>query len=154
MRYLSQRGRVDPKSLPRGPGGRALCRHCASEVPKGRRTFCGDKCVHEWKLRTQGDYLRAQVFKRDRARCSACGLDGERLERKIRAMWKNGQHLKVRRWMVRLGMEPLYQAWFVEGRTRAVWEVHHIKRVAEGGGACGLENLKTLCWACHQRAHG
>jgi 5-methylcytosine-specific restriction endonuclease McrA len=27
----------------------------------------------------------------------------------------------------------------------------HIVPVVEGGGDCGLENLRTLCWACHHR---
>src|SRR5690606_22346474 len=65
-RFLPERGRVDPHTLPRGPNGRALCRRCGTEVSGRRRTFCSDSCVHEWKLRTQGDYLREQVFQRDR----------------------------------------------------------------------------------------
>jgi 5-methylcytosine-specific restriction endonuclease McrA len=27
----------------------------------------------------------------------------------------------------------------------------HIVPVVEGGGACGLENLRTLCKPCHKR---
>ena len=38
------------KDLPQGPNGRALCRWCGVEVPKGRRSFCSDDCVHEHKL--------------------------------------------------------------------------------------------------------
>ena len=30
------------------------------------------------------------------------------------------------------------------------WQADHIKAVAEGGGSCGLENLRTLCTPCHQ----
>ena len=40
------------RTLPRGAAGRCLCRWCAIEVPKGRRTFCSDDCVHEWRLRS------------------------------------------------------------------------------------------------------
>jgi len=29
------------------------------------------------------------------------------------------------------------------------WQVDHIRAVAEGGGGCGLENLRTLCVPCH-----
>ncbi len=36
--------------MPKGPNGRNLCRRCATEVPRGRITFCSDACVHEWKL--------------------------------------------------------------------------------------------------------
>ena len=35
---------------------------------------------------------------------------------------------------------------------RHLWEADHIKPVIEGGGQCGLENLRTLCLRCHRRA--
>ena len=31
------------------------------------------------------------------------------------------------------------------------WQADHIIPVAEGGGDCGLENLRTLCTPCHLR---
>lgn len=37
-------------------------------------------------------------------------------------------------------------------RRRRYWEVDHIVPVVEGGGSCGLSNLRTLCWECHRRA--
>ena len=57
------------------PGGwvkreRGLCRWCGAAVPARRFTFCGDACVHEWKLRTDPGYLREQVFARDRGVCA------------------------------------------------------------------------------------
>lgn len=36
--------------------------------------------------------------------------------------------------------------------SRSWWEADHIKPVVEGGGQCGLENLRTLCVPCHKRA--
>lgn len=30
-----------------------------------------------------------------------------------------------------------------------LWEADHVVPVVEGGGRCGLENLRTLCLACH-----
>jgi len=35
------------------------------------------------------------------------------------------------------------------GERDALWEADHIVPVCEGGGACGLDNLRTLCWQCH-----
>ncbi len=29
------------------------------------------------------------------------------------------------------------------------WQADHIVPVAEGGGGCGLDNLRTLCTPCH-----
>jgi hypothetical protein len=31
------------------------------------------------------------------------------------------------------------------------WQADHIVPVAEGGGLCGIENLRTLCTVCHLR---
>ena len=35
--------------------------------------------------------------------------------------------------------------------TRRLWEMDHIVPVVEGGGSCGLDNLRTLCVACHRK---
>ena len=32
---------------------------------------------------------------------------------------------------------------------RQLWQADHIIPVAEGGGLCGLENMRTLCTFCH-----
>jgi hypothetical protein len=31
------------------------------------------------------------------------------------------------------------------------WHADHIKRVADGGGECGEDNIRTLCVVCHIR---
>ena len=33
-----------------------------------------------------------------------------------------------------------------------LWAADHIRPVVEGGGLCGLDNLRTLCWVCHREA--
>jgi 5-methylcytosine-specific restriction endonuclease McrA len=35
---------------------------------------------------------------------------------------------------------------------RSLWDADHILPVAEGGGECDLENLRTLCLMCHREA--
>jgi 5-methylcytosine-specific restriction endonuclease McrA len=35
---------------------------------------------------------------------------------------------------------------------RSLWDADHIVPVAEGGGQCDLDNLRTLCVACHREA--
>lgn len=35
-------------------------------------------------------------------------------------------------------------------RDYAMWDADHIQPVIEGGGGCGLDNLRTLCVACHK----
>ena len=74
------------KDLPQGPYGRALCRWCGVEVPKGRRSFCSDDCVHEHKLRSDPGYLREQVFQRDFGVCALCGTDCDKVLRVFKAL--------------------------------------------------------------------
>ena len=136
-------GWADPKQLPQGPNGRPLCRRCSAEIRKGsgRRTFCSDACVVEWKIRTQPEFAAEQVHARDKGICSACQRDCDALFRKLRIT----KRARRPRRMQELGL-PAYLL-----RRRRYWEVDHIQPVVEGGGSCGLENLRTLCWECHRR---
>ena len=130
-------GRVDRRSLPKGPHGRNLCRWCRQETPKGRFTFCSDLCVHEWKLRTDPGYLREQVFRRDRGVCAVCRLDTETLLR----------HMRKLDYAARRRFE---KEWGLTGRSRrSLWDADHILPVCEGGGQCDLSNIRTLCLKCH-----
>lgn len=130
-------GVADGDCLPKGPEGRALCRWCNLEVPKGRRTFCSDWCVHEWRMRTDASYLRELVFRRDRGVCARCGLDCVREWGRIRRL----------RWARRC---RVLAEWGVKARhRRSLWDADHIVPVVEGGGECDLANLRTLCLKCH-----
>lgn len=131
-RFAPERGDdIDRGDKPRGPNGRRLCRRCAVEVPRDRRTFCSDACVHEWKMRSQAAYVREQVLRRDGGICAACGADT--LPETIRAKMATYPH-----WAAR--------------SSGAFWQADHIVPVCEGGGLCGLDGYRTLCTACHKRA--
>lgn len=133
-------GWVDRKSIPRGANGRGLCRWCSLEVPRGRFTFCSEFCVHEWKLRSQPAYLREQVFRRDCGICAACNTDTIAAARRLR--FSRGA-----------GRQALLAHWGLKRRTRkSLWDADHIVPVAEGGGECDLDNLRTLCLRCHRVA--
>jgi len=137
-------GWADPKALPLGPSGRPCCRRCGVEIVKGsgRRTFCSDSCVVEWKIRTQPDFAAEHVHARDKGIYRGCARDCDGLQRKIRVT----KWARRKRRMEELGL-PAYLL-----RRRRYWEVDHIVPVVEGGGSCGLENLRTLCWECHRKA--
>lgn len=118
---------------PRGPSGRRLCRRCSAEVPKGRRTFCSDACVHGWKIRTQGAYVREQVLERDGGICASCGsLTLASLPERMRERLQTN-------------------AGWVANNSGSLWQADHIVPVVEGGGLCGLDGYRTLCTACHKR---
>jgi 5-methylcytosine-specific restriction enzyme A len=131
-------GWVDRAAVPKGPGGRGLCRWCSLEVPPRRFTFCSAYCVHEWKLRTQPGYLREQVLLRDRGVCAHCAVDAVEAMRKLKR--SRGQNRVAL--MVHWGLKTRIR--------RSLWEADHITPVIEGGGECDLENIQTLCLRCHR----
>jgi 5-methylcytosine-specific restriction endonuclease McrA len=133
-------GWANRHSLPKGPNGRALCRWCNLEVPKGRQTFCSDWCVEEWRLRTDPGYLREKVLARDHGTCAVCGVD-------CLAAWRQ---LKSLRGQARL---KALAAWGITTRwRRSLWDADHIVPVIEGGGECDLSNIRTLCLKCHRES--
>jgi 5-methylcytosine-specific restriction endonuclease McrA len=121
---------------PRRRGSRpvGICRWCGGAVPKGRRTFCGQACVHEWRLRTDPGYLREQVFARDHGVCVLCGLNTEALRKEKRKLDFAARRQFEKDW----------------GKRRQLWDADHILPVSKGGGECGLDNLRTLCLRCHR----
>jgi len=39
-----------------------------------------------------------------------------------------------------------------EKSRKSLWDADHIIAVAEGGGQCDLQNMRTLCLLCHREA--
>lgn len=124
----------------------------------GRRTFCSDPCVHEWKIRTNPGYVRKLVFDRDAGICAVCRLDTDALKKEIKRtchiiIYSRAGHDGARTdlaelraqypWAVAKGCE-------YSGYVLSLWQADHIIPVVEGGGECGLENYRTLCTPCHK----
>jgi len=133
-------GWVDRKLIARGPNGRGICRWCSLEVPARRFSFCSEYCVHEWKLRSQPAYLRENVFLRDRGICAVCSLDTVRAARQLRVSRGSARRALLEHWGLRTYSR------------KSLWDADHIQAVAEGGGECDLENIRTLCLQCHRAA--
>jgi 5-methylcytosine-specific restriction protein A len=126
-------------ALPLGPNGRALCRWCNLEVPRGRFTFCSDWCVHEWRLRSDPGYLRDRVFERDRGICAICKVPTQSAYLELKRSRGANRRALLAHW----GLKKLTR--------RSLWDADHIVPVAEGGGECDLDNIRTLCLICHRR---
>lgn len=120
-RLRADAGWADLEKLPKGPNGHALCRWCGTEVTPPKRTFCSPACIEEWKIRTQPEFAARKVFERDRGVCRRC-----------RTQCRTHQRVPGGK---------------IQSRD---WEMDHIVPVVEGGGSCGLENLRTLCVPCHR----
>lgn len=164
--FPADAGYVSVSKLPRGPKGYPLCRRCGTECPSARRTFCSSACVHEWKLRTQPAYQARHVLERDKGVCESCGLDCVQLLAELKELrkrlrvarygesaawlgrWFSGDQ-NLPEWTARVTELELPR--HLRDLSRRLWEMDHRVPVAEGGGSCGLDNLRTLCWRCHKR---
>lgn len=167
-RISPKAGWCDQRKLLKGPNGRNLCRQCGEEVPSCRRTFCSERCVDEWNIRTNPGFARRKVFERDKGVCCLCGVDTVAVEQELRELRGQARRLLyghddsgwVHSYLGRLYDDTpfghrIHQLWLprhLRGLTQSLWEMDHARPVSEGGGECGLDNLRTLCWACHAKA--
>lgn len=132
--------------LQKGPNGRNLCRWCKKECPRKQLTFCPAdasghrECLHQWKIRSDHDYRRAEIFKRDKGVCAMCRRDTVRWAGEIWAMQADIRAEYDGR--LKLGCR-----WI---KPEQFWEADHIVPVVEGGGGCGLEGYRSLCLPCHR----
>lgn len=158
-RKMKGTGWVDYKKHPRGPNGRGLCRMCGEEVPKGRRTFCGEDCVHQYKLRNQPNYVARQLRKKDKGICSLCGINTKEVEKEF--VTEHNLCWKLKGEEAFKCMEEVTKRWAEKGWSPNCgrwWHADHIVPVAEGGGPQDwplsedyLSNFRTLCVPCHKK---
>ncbi len=118
----------------RNAAGEPVCRWCRGGVTPPRRTFCGDACVHEWKIRSSPWYVRKQIKTRDKGTCQLCGVNVVKAHRE----WTRSKPPAADR--------AARKTWRA---ARPRWEADHIVPVADGGGECGLDNYRLLCRPCH-----
>lgn len=133
--------------------GKGRCRWCGGKLPKARRSWCSDECVGDYMIRANAATAAARVFERDRGVCALCGRDCERLraavERVTRREYQDAPRSTLFYRLSRAYRSQLVMAGFSTGQR--LWHMDHIVPVAEGGGSCGLDNLRTLCQPCHKR---
>jgi 5-methylcytosine-specific restriction endonuclease McrA len=110
-------------------------------LARRRRTFCSDFCVHQWRLRSDPGYLRDKVFLRDKGVCALCGVDTVAAYKALKRSRGDARVEALTMW----GLRSV-------GARRSLWDADHVLPVAEGGGECDLENLRTLCLLCHREA--
>lgn len=157
----SRKMKLPPLRKEKGPNGRPLCRWCGQEVPKGRKSWCSEDCVEQYRIRAWPGHARKRVKERDGGVCAVCGLRArdvaKALNRRIRR--RHLDHQAARDFLYRAGVphsgvvrQHRRNGWGPPGaRASSLWQADHIVPVVEGGGGCGLDNLRTLCLWCHRR---
>ena len=128
--------------------GRPLCAVCGKVLSGRARRYCSLKCREQCHVATMPSLARLRVHQRDHGICANCGCDTEKLARIIQLAggdkWA-GWRILSQDWqdVHNLTMEMGFT-------TLHFWEMDHIIPVSEGGGLCGLDNLRTLCVPCHR----
>ena len=109
--------------------------------------------------------MRYAVWQRDRGKCSRCGRDCETWPRRLErlAFAYRSRHFHSGGWTDAMkerflnlwrraacGVYPVPEARKIGWATMPTWwEAHHKHACKDGGGACGLDNVETLCVLCH-----
>lgn len=136
------------------------CAWCAKTLSRaslrGDSTYCTEECARNGRLKRGGMFsssrIRMAAFAIENGRCSLCRVDAHALYRQICALHPAERLNKLLSAHWKLPTTATAIENFLQNPKECqFWQVDHKIAVAEGGGGCGLENLRTLCVPCHQR---
>jgi hypothetical protein len=105
------------------------------------------RCDHEEPVPEFGGYPSWMLS----GRCTL-EVQGERCGGSIRHVYPETARAVVVEKMRAHGFPVATLRAFMANGSAHLWEMDHATPVVEGGGACGLENLRTLCIPCHREA--
>jgi 5-methylcytosine-specific restriction protein A len=121
---------------------RRACRACGGLSNRGET--CSDACALTLSIACNPVAARRAVAARDSGICAQCGLDCADLDNRFIKL-SIEQRAEV---IADLRLPALTP----RELSRTLWQMDHIVPVSSGGGACGLDNLRTLCVWCHKAA--
>ena len=105
--------------------------------------MCSPECTRTINQR-DNRYIRPS-FKRDKGICVICKIDTKQIAKNaILLNGKEEDYLKDHN----IGIKR--KIW-KRKHGGGLWDADHIVPVKEGGGQCGLDNLRTLCIKCHKQ---
>ena len=136
---------IHKSKLPINESGFVACRWCGGDVKPPRRTMCSPECVHELLIRRDNRYIRDCLYKRDKGICSICNIDTKDIAKK--ALSLTGED-KVK-YLTEMRIGTKRKIW-KRKHGGGLWDADHIVPVKDGGGQCGMDNLRTLCIKCHK----
>lgn len=147
--------------------GSRCCAWCDKPVPQRRRSWCSDECVNEFLIRSNAKHALEKLIERDGYKCEICGIDPTELQAQAfiphpKMANFNDQHFALVRFEIAMeeyvaklpAMRAVRDQYPWLRSNRRTLEIDHIKPVSEGGGCCGLDNLRLLCPGCHAKESG
>ncbi|KAF7806233.1 DNA annealing helicase and endonuclease ZRANB3 [Senna tora] len=120
--------------------------------------FCNLVCYEEYRIRTSNKFLRQartfiilkELFEIEHGVCSNCHLDCHKLVEHIKPLSLARRREYVEKVAPKVAMRKNMLEKLVNDPTEGnAWHADHIVPVYQGGGECRLENMRTLCVACH-----
>uniref|UniRef100_A0ACD5UK12 Uncharacterized protein n=1 Tax=Avena sativa TaxID=4498 RepID=A0ACD5UK12_AVESA len=112
--------------------------------------FCGLDCFRLYRSRTSSGYLRQALFQIEHGICSQCKLDCCKLVKYIKPLCNLKREAHIRNVAPNIASRrKLLEKLVQEPKEGNAWHADHIIPVYKGGGECTLENVRTLCVACH-----
>ncbi|KAJ8536294.1 hypothetical protein K7X08_034695 [Anisodus acutangulus] len=127
------------------------CRNSNAKTPDYfEDLFCSFNCGEEYHLRTNNRSIRNALFKIERGICTNCQLDCHKLVERIKPLSFESREEYIVKVAPNLAKrKKLFQMLVQDPIDGNAWHADHIIPVYNGGGECRLENMRTLCVACH-----
>ncbi|KAL8547085.1 hypothetical protein ACS0TY_006711 [Phlomoides rotata] len=112
--------------------------------------FCSLNCLEEYRSRTSNRFLREGLFQIEHGICTNCRVNCCQLVKHLKVLSLEKREAYIKRVapnIARLG--KLLEKLVHDPTEGNAWHADHIIPVYKGGGECKLENMRTLCVACH-----
>lgn len=137
---LSPAQHGEPLSINNKP----LCPICGERELVGLRRFCSDECAKGKKKLPVPKDFRADVWRRDRGKCSCCGMDTVALAETARVLYmQGGVHARSRATAIfgakGFKAEDKGKSLWIPMLINKTWEMH-------------IDNLITACRPCTRKA--
>ncbi|XP_027368431.1 DNA annealing helicase and endonuclease ZRANB3 [Abrus precatorius] len=112
--------------------------------------FCNLVCYEEYRMRTSNRFVRQELFQIEHGVCTNCHLDCHKLVEHIRPLSLERRREYIDKVAPQIANRKNMLEKLVNDPTEGnAWHADHIVPVYQGGGECKLENMRTLCVACH-----
>ncbi|KAJ6422457.1 hypothetical protein OIU84_027422 [Salix udensis] len=114
--------------------------------------FCDLICCEEYRIRTSSRSLRQELFQIEHGVCTICRLDCHQLVRTIKPLSLERRREYIEEAAPNVASQKKLLDKLANNACEGnAWHADHIVPVYRGGGECKLENMRTLCVACHSK---